>query len=245
MEEMLKVYTPMADSAMQGQTTGGHVLSYSYFLMALHESGHQADDVTAGFVHSIAAWQMPDGSWPAIMMRPPIEYSTFTHTAMSIRALQLYAPPALRAEYDKKIALARQWMLNAKPRGAEEHAMRILALAWSKAPRKDIDAAVKAWTAQQSANGGWSQLKQLAPDAYATGITLYALHQAGVSTKSGVYAKGLDFLLKNQHANGAWFVKSRAFPVQTYMESGYPFGLNQWVSAAAASWASLAIAAAL
>jgi hypothetical protein len=37
-------------------------------------------------------------------------------------------------------------------------------------------------------------------------------------------------------------VKSRAYPTQLYFESGYPFGHNQWISAAGASWASLAIA---
>jgi hypothetical protein len=37
-------------------------------------------------------------------------------------------------------------------------------------------------------------------------------------------------------------VKTRAYPTQIYFESGYPFGHNQWISAAGASWASLAIA---
>jgi len=48
--------------------------------------------------------------------------------------------------------------------------------------------------------------------------------------------------LKNQYKDGSWFVKTRSFPVQPQFESGYPFGYNQWISAAAASWASLAIA---
>ena len=54
--------------------------------------------------------------------------------------------------------------------------------------------------------------------------------------------RGAVFLLKSQYQNGAWFVKSRAYPVQPYFESGYPFGHNQWISATAAGWASLAIA---
>ena len=37
-------------------------------------------------------------------------------------------------------------------------------------------------------------------------------------------------------------MKTRSFPVQPYFESGYPFGPNQWISSAGASWASLAIA---
>ena len=37
-------------------------------------------------------------------------------------------------------------------------------------------------------------------------------------------------------------MKTRAFPVQPQMDSGYPFGYNQWISAAGASWSSIAIA---
>ena len=76
-------------------------------------------------------------------------------------------------------------------------------------------------------------------------MSLYALREAGISVTSGVYRKGVAFLLKNQYQNGAWFVKSRAYPTQPYFDSGYPFGHNQWISATAASWASLAIAEAL
>jgi hypothetical protein len=85
-------------------------------------------------------------------------------------------------------------------------------------------------------------LPQLEPDAYGTGISLYALHEAGIPVSHAAYRKGIQFLLKNQYQDGAWFVKTRAFPVQPQIESGYPFGYNQWISAAGASWASMAIA---
>jgi len=57
-----------------------------------------------------------------------------------------------------------------------------------------------------------------------------------------VYARGVAYLLRTQYANGGWFVKTRAFPVQPQFESGFPFGYHQWISSAATSWASLAIA---
>lgn len=245
LEQMLKVYRNQAEMAMQGETTGGHVLSYGYFAMALAAAGYKPDAVTAGLVHAIASWQMPDGSWPGLIERPPMEYSTFSHTALSIRALTLYAPEGRRAEMDEKVRKARSWMLAAKPTSAEEQAMRIMALAWSKASAQEIDAATKPWVARQNQDGGWSQLPQLASDAYATGMTLYALSQAGVSTKSEAYRKGIAFLLRNQYEDGSWFVKSRSFPTQPHFDSGYPFGYNQWISAAGACWATLAIAAAI
>jgi ankyrin repeat protein len=245
LEQMLKVYRNQAEMAMQGETTGGHVLTYGYFTMAMAAAQHKPDAMTAGLVHAIASWQMPDGSWPALIERPPLEYSTFSHTALSIRALTLYAPDGRRAEIDEQVRRARSWLLAAKPASAEEHAMRILGLAWGKASPKEIEAATRPWIVLQNKDGGWSQLPHLASDAYATGMTLYALFQAGVSTKNGVYRKGIDFLLRTQYEDGSWFVKTRSFPTQPHFESGYPFGYNQWISTAGACWATLAIAAAI
>ena len=78
-------------------------------------------------------------------------------------------------------------------------------------------------------------------DAYATGMSLYALHEGGRSIISEVYRKGVAYLLKNQYADGSWLVKTRAYPVQPFFESGFPFGPHQWISAAGTSWASIAL----
>jgi hypothetical protein len=137
---------------------------------------------------------------------------------------------------------ARQWLLTAQPGSAEESAMRIMGLKWSGATRDEIDPGVQSWIAKQRADGGWQQLPQLEPDAYATGITLYALAQAEIPATDPAYRKGVAWLLANQHADGTWFVRTRSFPVQPQFESGYPYGYHQWISAAGACWASLAIA---
>jgi hypothetical protein len=36
-------------------------------------------------------------------------------------------------------------------------------------------------------------------------------------------------------------VLTRSFPFQKYFESGFPYGDNQWISAAASSWATMAL----
>ena len=36
--------------------------------------------------------------------------------------------------------------------------------------------------------------------------------------------------------------KTRALPLQPYFESGFPYGHDQWISAAGTSWASMALA---
>jgi hypothetical protein len=83
------------------------------------------------------------------------------------------------------------------------------------------------------------------PDAYATGLSLFALNEAGLPVSDGGYRKGVDFLLRTQYPDGSWLVRTRSFPVQPYFESGFPFGPHQWISAAGTAWAARAIAATL
>ena len=79
-------------------------------------------------------------------------------------------------------------------------------------------------------------------DAYATGEALYALNTAGQMAPSHpVYAKGVKYLLNTQAADGSWHVKSRSIWVQPYFESGFPYGHDQWISAAGTSWAAMAL----
>jgi hypothetical protein len=120
--------------------------------------------------------------------------------------------------------------------------MRLMGLVWTDAPGRVIKPAIDDIMRRQRQDGGWSQLDSLLADAYATGMSLCALREAGISVKHPAYLRGLEFLLRNQHGNGAWLVTSRAYPVQPYFESGFPFGHHQWVSAAGSSWAALAIA---
>ena len=79
-------------------------------------------------------------------------------------------------------------------------------------------------------------------DAYATGEALYALNAAGrMPATDPVYAKGVKYLLNTQAADGSWHVKSRSIWVQPYFESGFPYGHDQWISAAGTSWATMAL----
>jgi hypothetical protein len=123
--------------------------------------------------------------------------------------------------------------------------MRLLGLVWTAAPKDKIADAVREVRDHQERNGGWSQFGRTDPDAYATGLSLFALHRAGVSTTSAAYRNGVAFLLRTQYPDGAWLVRTHAFPVQVYFESGFPFGRHQWISAAGTSWATAAIAATL
>ena len=132
--------------------------------------------------------------------------------------------------------------MNAETPTAEERAMRLMGLVWTKAAQPAVQAAIDDLVRRQTTAGGWSQLPQLDPDAYATGLTLVALHEAGMRVTDPAYRKGVSFLLASQYPDGSWLVRSRAFPTQPYFESGFPFGRHQWVSAAGTAWAAQAIA---
>jgi ankyrin repeat protein len=243
LKQILAVFKPAAEAAMQGNEPAGRALTIGYIMMALADEHHPLDKVTAPFTHLVAASQMPDGSWiDEGISRPPMEHSEISITAMAVRTLTLYPIAGSKEQLAEKLQRARAWLVAAQAKSAEERSMRLMGLVWTKASRGEVHSAVREIVAQQRPDGGWSQLPQLDPDAYATGISLYALHQADISVTGDIYKKGVSFLLKNQHKDGSWFVKTRSYPVQPYLDSGYPYGFNQWISAAGASWASLAIA---
>jgi mono/diheme cytochrome c family protein len=55
------------------------------------------------------------------------------------------------------------------------------------------------------------------------------------------WQRGLRFLLERQEDDGTWHVARRAFPFQPTMNSGFPYHRDSWLSAAATSWAVLAL----
>jgi hypothetical protein len=197
----------------------------------------------ASHVHWMLATQMPDGSWLGNgVNRPPGESSTVSHTAIAVRGLTLYPMPDRKREFDRALQRAGKWLATAEASTAEDRAMRLMGLVWSKAPNAAIRGAIQEVVGQQGPTGGWSQLPSLEPDAYATGLSLIALNEAGIRVGDRVYRRGVDFLLATQYPDGAWLVRTRSFPVQPYFESGFPFDRHQWISAAGTAWAAQAIA---
>jgi ankyrin repeat protein len=244
LDDLFTFFKSNVPRVMQGDpAVGGEALTAGYSQMALAAAGHPLDTVTAAVTHWLLARQMPDGRWLGNgINRPPSEYSTISHTAIAVAGLKSYPLPARTYEISEAVRRARQWLLSAEPNSAEERAMRLMGLVWSDAPRNRIAASMKEIRDRQESSGGWSQFGRTPPDAYATGMTLYALHVAGVSTTDEGYRKGLAFLLATQYPGGAWLVKTHSFPQQRYFESGFPFGRHQWISSAGTSWATLAIA---
>jgi ankyrin repeat protein len=244
LDDIVTFFKSSAPRMMLGDpAVGGEALTSGYAQMALAADGYPLDTVTATMTHWLIARQMPDGSWLGNgINRPPSEYSSISHTAIATGGLKSYPLPGRRSEISESLRKARTWLLAVEPRSAEERAMRLMGLVWTDAPRPRVAAAVKEIRDLQEASGGWSQFARTPPDAYATGLSLYALHEAGVAPTDAVYRRGIAFLLGSQYQDGTWLVKTHSFPVQRYFESGFPYGRHQWISTAGTSWASLAIA---
>jgi hypothetical protein len=211
----------------------------------LSAENYGATDATAAMTRFLRRLQAADGHWYVVAHRPPIESSDIEVTAASMRALQMFtrredAPAA--AAIDK----AARWIALAHPTSNEDRAFQLLGLGWSRAGRAAIQNAAKALVAEQRADGGWAQKAGLNSDAYATGQALVALEQSGAMRASDpAFRRGVKYLLDTQLADGSWFVRSRAIPIQPYFESGFPHGRNQFVSAAGTNWATMALSLAI
>jgi hypothetical protein len=224
---------------------GGGIAALGFELFAAAMDHKPADARIRAKLYFIKGMQQPEGHWVGGGSRPPLTFDDFTITAYMIHALRTYAAPAEAADTKARIDRARSWLLNNTPDRTQERAFQVLGLAWSHADDAAIAVAVKGLQASQRTDGGWSQLPALESDAYATGIALFALHEARMAPTHQTYRAGVKYLLSTQAPDGTWHVKTRALPFQPYFESGYPYGPDQWISAAGAAYATIALASAV
>ena len=201
------------------------------------------DEYTDATVRYMKSMQTAEGNWDAFEgRRPPMNSGAYQSTALAVYTLKIYGPPAEKADTEEAIARATAWLESVTPLNTQDRAFHLLGLAWSDAKPSVIAAAAKALAATQRSDGGWSQMTSMGSDAYATGEALYALNAAGrMPVADAVYAKGVKHLLSTQAADGSWHVKSRSIWLQPYFESGFPYGHDQWISAAGTSWAAMAL----
>jgi len=62
---------------------------------------------------------------------------------------------------------------------------------------------------------------------------------------SPAFQRGIRYLLTSQLEDGSWYVRSRAPAFQPYFDSDFPHGTDQFISAAASNWATMALIAAV
>jgi N-acyl-D-amino-acid deacylase len=231
---------------LEGEGVGGTSMTVGYGLWMLDIARARPDDTTAAMVTFLLKHQKPDGSWERFTSRPPLEDSNLTCTVLAARFLPRYAAAEQRAAADAAVSRARAWLLAATPGEAQEDRNAWLGgLQLLGAPPGLLASARSRVLAAQREDGGWAQLPGMESDAYATGQTLFVLGQAGLAPSAPVYRRGLAFLLAAQREDGSWLVESRSKPIQTFFDNGDPHGKDQFISIAATSWATTALALAL
>jgi hypothetical protein len=158
--------------------------------------------------------QLENGSWSAWPeTRPPIfGNSDETLTALSTLAL---LPAAATGDEAAKAARDRgiRWLAETKS-DDDPQSLALRLVLWQRLgrPAGEREPLLRRIQERQNADGGWSQTKDLASDAWATGQALYALAHAGVPPVDPAVERAHLFLMKTQRDDGSWPMTSR--PVQ-------------------------------
>jgi Squalene-hopene cyclase C-terminal domain len=227
----------------QGLGQGGQADTAGYALLALELGKWQADTTTSAVAEYLLLRDKDLDHWRVTSRRPPSEVSSFTTTYLAIRGLRAFASPGQQERARERIDQAQCWLMATPAKDTEDLVFRLGALKLADADDKVVQEAVHDLLVRQRKDGGWSQTRELESDAYATGSALVMLHQAGgLAVNDPVYQRGLGFLVASQQADGSWHVHSRSTPFQTYFESGFPYANDQFISIAASSWATTALA---
>ena len=225
----------------------GSPITTVFALAALADSGYQPDRTTDIAAVHLASQQSGDGRWTmSVVSRPPIGEGPIAVTTYAIRALNAYAPPGRKVDTDARLARAGAWLRAQQAVTTEDRNMQLLGLLWAGEPAPARARLARVILDRQRPDGGWAQSDNLQSDAYATGVSLVALAEAGgIDASHAAYKKGVQYLLSTQRADGSWYVRSRAPKFQPFFDGGFPYGHDQWISSMATGWAATALALAL
>jgi hypothetical protein len=233
------------DHYLQGRGQGGQADTAGYALWTLELGGWKPDQTTAAVAEYLLLFNKDRDHWRVTSNRPPSEASSFSTTYLAVRGLQVFGTSVQKERIEQRLRAAAGWLAKAPAKDTEDRVFRLWALR-RVGDEKEVQAAAQELLRTQRPDGGWAQLDGKDPDAYATGTALVALHHAaGLATTDPAYRRGARYLLASQLADGSWHVRSRSKPFQTYFESGFPHGKDQFISLAASGWATTALALAL
>jgi hypothetical protein len=159
---------------------------------------------------TVKSEQTENGSWSAWPeTRPPIFGSS--DESMTVLATLALLPAAAgddsaRSARDRAIRWLNQTKTDEDPQSI---AMRVVLWQRLGRPAEDWKPLCERIRERQNSDGGWSQSKEMASDAWATGQALYALGHAGIKPDEPVAVRARAFLKRTQRADGSWPMRSR------------------------------------
>ena len=228
----------------EGRGQGGQATTAGYGLWALELGGRKGDETTSAVVEYLVGWQKELGHYRPQTKRPPSEGSEFTPTYVALRGMRSFGGAEQKERIAERMETIRRWVQETPGRDTEDRVFRLWALRLAGVEGEKLEAAKQELVETQRDDGGWAQTEEMESDAYATGSALFVLQEAGgVAVSDPVYQRGMAYLVRSQQTDGSWLVKTRSRPVQTYFESGFPHGKDQFISMMATSWATAALAA--
>ena len=116
---------------------------------------------------------------------------------------------ANRASREKTVT----WLSKAKPtNSAQATSLWLLLDVRTSKPAEQLKARIDQLLKLQNADGGWSQTKDVASDAFATGQALYSLSFAGVKNDRPEIQRAITFLTSTQRDDGSWPMTPRNHP---------------------------------
>ncbi len=252
-----------------GKGQGGGVDTAGYALLGLAAAEYPPNKTTDAVVAYLLQIHAESRHWKCSSNRPPTEANDITTSALALRGLAEFARSAdvgvqsdavagatdakEKAASDVKDVAQRvaqrrsdcqQWLSSKEPVDTEERVFRLYAAQTLDEPEV-VKTMQQSLIQSQQSDGGWAQTSEMTSDAYATGTALVALASSGCAATELNYQRGLQYLLADQKPDGSWLVATRSKPIQKYFESGFPHGVDQFLSISATCWSSMALMHAL
>lgn len=169
--------------------------------------------LVAALSDAIVKKQEKDGSWKPGGQLPsqkrPISETTQASTMLCVLGLDTLDKPSEQVVEARDKALA--WLKATPPNGkdaavsSEWYGLR-LAVAKKFGDPAEVAALRDTILAAQQSDGGWGWLWADKSDAFGTGVSLYALAEAGVPSTDPAIERAWKFLIETQTDQGSWIV---------------------------------------
>ena len=166
--------------------------------------------------------QTANGSWASWPETRPPFFGNSDESMTALATLTLVSAAAsgdaeAKAARDKAVA----WLVETKTDDDPQSiAMRLVLWKSLNRPVQEWESLVRRIRERQNGDGGWSQAKDMASDAWATGQALYALAHAGIPASDQGMVRGRAFLMQTQRDDGSWPMTSRPTKVGGKGSSG-------------------------